>query len=1649
LRACMVDRDYPLNRLPPLETSEDISESDADDSSAPLSPPGSRRMERPTTGEKMGRAMRQFGLLTWKNLIVLRRSIVWTIFEMLTPLLFFAVIYFISKNINMEEVPSHRFPDLTLYGTGKDFDSSDGCPFQCVNRGKTNFTLIYSIDNGVPSAEAARVVKGVAARFPSSDEIFVGGVEAVEGRAQMEKLLRQNYTTEGDICRQKYIGGVWISRMDVSRRAFAYQMWTPSVAGFRFSDDFAQNGSPFSFPSGDAHHQPSSLKGYCAAGTLSLQMALNAEFAKLTGSDVESVLASRAFPQPKHTESSLDLLLNVSHILFALMTISIVLHTVREIAAESESGMKDFLMVMGMGRGVFYLSHIVMAFGKAAIAIIINCIPFFMTLPLISPSLLLVSVLLYSLAVICLAALIASIFRSTQGAIKVSVISTLVLAFVCLKAPSRESLLGCFLASLNPNQALSYAFQAFVEAIKKGEPLTWFSSFDDVHLVFPVGMAIVMLIVDILLLFGITIVVDWFVSSSDSPLTLITKTFYKSPLSHSVSHPRSLTGAEETDSALVQADITLQNVVKTFGSQRAVDEMTMKAFKGQVTVLLGHNGAGKSTTFNMISGLTTPTAGSIQLCGMDLREHLAACQEKIGYCPQGNPLFNLLTVDEHLEFFARLKRIEGEQWRGDREELLESLKLKEKRATRSIQLSGGMKRKLCVGMALIARSEVILLDEPTAGMDPGARRDIEKILEKYKKDSTILLTTHYTDEAEQLGDRMIIMAKGTVVCSGTGAFLKKRFCTGYVLTVVMGEKNVDVERAVVAVVDRHVRGSSVAGVSGLQMDISLPKEEYPRFPSLFAELESNAARLGVTSFGLSLNTLEQVFLRVGELADPQDMTDSGGVMRNVKEVIDNRPSADGRMRRMMLSLQALLWKRWLYARAHLSVFISQFIVPILLLFLVANLLNLLYISSGQDRAVSLESLPPSRFVIFDQSMPTGQRQEYLQRVSRMRHVKPVEVVSSPPLPDDWYLDQPLARPPFSAGVSIDEKNHSTVHHSEVFLHSFPAAINLVDGVRYGVDIVSSMHLYSEEIPDKTTGHEDQPPTAQAIKNVLTGPVFVIIFSLLTSPFITFPIVDRASKFMHQQLLTGVSRILFWFSYFLFDSILFLIGCLSYLLVFLVTDWLVGYHSLLFLLWVLYYLASIFSIYSVSFVFDSPSKGHIVLFFYQVLVTLVAFILVTLVDLGVIPASEWQSVLEGVVMILVPSFALCRGGYLVSFHASAKIMPVPIPQEDILEWSQLGRVYTYLAVMAVASLVFFVLLHLKRIRRALNYVWNCMHSAVVGVRGAGGDENEDEGMQNERNEMATVGRDQLPLAINNLTKRYGRFRAIDSISFGVRSRECFGLLGVNGAGKSTTFSIITGEALPTEGSCYVYGTSVVEEKVRMGYCPQADALLPELTGRQVLEILAALHGYEDARSKCTAILRSVGMEEHAGKETGKYSGGQRRKLSTGVSLLAQNQLVVLDEPTAGIDPKARRDIWSVLNGVREGGDTAVLLTSHSMDECEALCGRIGVLSKGRLVALGSSQVLKSKYGNSYTLTIVMAEGASREEVEAQVKKEFPGAVMKPTHSSTLVFEMARSRNSLWSETFKRAITLAERVYAKDFCLAQSSLQQTFMQIAEDN
>lgn len=181
-------------------------------------------------------------------------------------------------------------------------------------------------------------------------------------------------------------------------------------------------------------------------------------------------------------------------------------------------------------------------------------------------------------------------------------------------------------------------------------------------------------------------------------------------------------------------------------------------------------------------------------------------------------------------------------------------------------------------------------------------------------------------------------------------------------------------------------------------------------------------------------------------------------------------------------------------------------------------------------------------------------------------------------------------------------------------------------------------------------------------------------------------------------------------------------------------------------------------------------------------------------------------------------------------------------------------------------------------------------------------------------------------------------------------DCFGLLGVNGAGKTSTFQMLTGENKISEGDAFIKGWSVRyswrEAGSNIGYCPQFDAIIKEMSGEETLFMFARIRGIpsEEIPEKVDAVIKAIGIGIYAKRQIKTYSGGNKRRLSLGIALVGLPDVLLLDEPTTGVDPKARRIIWNILSRVRELG-TALVLTSHSMDECEALCTELAIMVYG--------------------------------------------------------------------------------------------------------
>ncbi|MDD5153117.1 MAG: ATP-binding cassette domain-containing protein [Desulfovibrionales bacterium] len=219
-------------------------------------------------------------------------------------------------------------------------------------------------------------------------------------------------------------------------------------------------------------------------------------------------------------------------------------------------------------------------------------------------------------------------------------------------------------------------------------------------------------------------------------------------------------------------------------------------------------------------------------------------------------------------------------------------------------------------------------------------------------------------------------------------------------------------------------------------------------------------------------------------------------------------------------------------------------------------------------------------------------------------------------------------------------------------------------------------------------------------------------------------------------------------------------------------------------------------------------------------------------------------------------------------------------------------------------------------------------------------------------------------IDHITKIYGAIRALDSLTLVIKQGEVFGLLGPNGAGKTTTIKILTTLSKPTSGRAAIGGHDVEKEPLAVkniiGVAPQEINLDKELTAEQNLRVYGMLHRLDNLGRNIKDILELAGLSERSNHLVRDFSGGMQRRLLIARALLTKPNVLFLDEPTVGLDPQVRRQIWGLVRNLKENG-TTVFLTTHYIEEAEALCTRVGILSRGRLIALGTPQELKGEVG----------------------------------------------------------------------------------------
>uniref|UniRef100_A0A8C1F0N7 Cholesterol transporter ABCA5 n=1 Tax=Cyprinus carpio carpio TaxID=630221 RepID=A0A8C1F0N7_CYPCA len=989
----------------------------------------------------------------------------------------------------------------------------------------------------------------------------------------------------------------------------------------------------------------------------------------------------------------------------------------------------------------------------------------------------------------------------------------------------------------------------------------------------------------------------------------------------------------------------------------ALRGLTFDIYEGQITALLGHSGAGKSTLMNILCGICPPTEGTATIYGSPVAEIAEGAEMKqlVGICPQFNIIFDVLTVEEHLRIFAAIKGILPSDIDSEVRKVLRDLDLEKIMDAQAKNLSGGQKRKLSVGIAILGDPKILLLDEPTAGMDPVSRHQVWSLLKSRRAGRVTVLSTHYMDEADILADRKAVISQGQLKCVGSSLYLKTKCGVGYHLRMSVTE-GCEVEN-ITSLVKQHVPKAQLSRKQEAELTFTLPFESMDTFPGLFAELDCRPD-LGIINYGVSMTTLEDVFLRLEAEAEVdqadysvfnQEKLEDEGDVSSIDET-DQRLLTFSDNRQDAVTGGAL----W---RQQFSTVLIMFIHSPERLFSPIYLLHRNEAPRKYTTSLLVQNSTDSDLSGFIHNLAS-------------QDIK-VEMMKKP----DY-----MSAAPVSAAINVtgSSKDFSYIlAFNSTTVHSLPMVVNvlsnaLLRGFNGTEHIKTWTKPFDYQIPDKTSY------ALVYIEAVILG----MLAAGMPAYFAMDHTRDKELTCRSTMRISGLVPSAYWCGQAAIDVPFFyliLICMTSTLFAFHSTNLLTSYNIMSALCLIGFAPAMVLFTYCVSFMFVKVQSNRD---FFSVV-----SMMVSLQETFPQPSNNLNN--------------NNKTGFL-----KAQRNPEESMSED--EDVQMER---------------------AQVKEALTC--QCCEEKPVVV-------------------------------VSNLRKQYKGKRegfsfskkrkvATKNISFCVRKGEVLGLLGPNGAGKSTIMHMLSGETEPTAGEILMgdYGTDFqpVENPLEhVGYCPQLNPLWPRITLQEHLEIYAAIKGLHqrDIPNIIKRVVSALELKDHLYKQAKNLSAGLKRKLCFALSMLGNPQIVLLDEPSTGMDPKSKQRMWRAIRAAFKNKQRGALLTTHYMEEAEAVCDRVAIMVSGQLRCIGSIQHLKGKFGRGYSLEINLKEELTGLQQVALLHKEilkiFPHAARQDSFATLMVYKIPMEDVKSLAKSFAQLENAKQNFNFEEYNFSQSTLEQ---------
>ena len=1019
----------------------------------------------------------------------------------------------------------------------------------------------------------------------------------------------------------------------------------------------------------------------------------------------------------------------------------------------------------------------------------------------------------------------------------------------------------------------------------------------------------------------------------------------------------------------------------------------------------------------MLTGLIEATQGNAYYDGDDILigSKMDKFRLKIGICPQHDILFEDLTIKEHLEMFSIFKGVESDLIQEEVNKSLRDFKLEEIKDIVVSDLSAGEKRQLSIAIALIGGSKVIFLDEPSSGMDVASRRNLWEILKRQSEHKIIILTTHFMEEASVLGNRIGIIHEGEMKCSGSLLFLIEKF--GKYLSINLYKEEDANNEDIINYINSKAKETQFEVLSE-EILLRIPKSNYMNgawlnLGDFFTDLDNNLNKLKIKSYSVSMPTLEDVFLnKEFEVKENNKIIKEKNniEIENDKILFDTDNKEDYSLKSKFCNdFKATFIRRLYLIIRDLKSFLMEILCPIILVIIglcVSRVnidwasdswkMDISYIGKQNVLFSSIEGINniseyyfTDKYVNvtcrtlkikkFNQNQKTEAINNFIDRIYETTKDTEDSKLKEVDMTDDNYIGY------FGALLMLNEAKDN---------YEFLIAVN--SRVKLGVPIYN--FYFMKQIIQKAVKrkinidftHYPLPLTSDISQRTdeINNSIFILFiataFSLIPASFITRIVKERTNNAKHLMRISGMNRIAYWIVNFIFELVKYYFTCGLCIFFF----WIFGYYEkYLEILYILYGPAMVSCTYILSFLFKKESTA-------QNIVILINFVVGALGSVVVLLLRGMKNTYEDVkifqyIFSILPGFCFNFGYNLLLNKLIIYIIEFPddwmfFKENEVMKhFDLLLSIIVYLVLEIFIYTIILFLIECNSYHYIIRHN-NKLPSEVKDSLVLKEIERANEEDIQITNKKKGKGLYKYSLRLKNIRKEFKKkcvcckkkkIIAIKNLNFCVEPGECFGLLGLNGAGKTTTFKCITQEISPTNGTIYINGIDTYNNfetiSKLIGYCPQYEAIFNYLTVEENLKFYARMKGvkikYLDQLVK--AMISEMALEEYSNKISGKLSGGNRRKLSVAVSLLCNPQVILLDEPSNGMDPEARRFMWSIIHKTTKmGKKSSVTMTTHSMDEAETLCKRMGIMVNGEFVCLGKASEIKEKYGYGYEIDL---------------------------------------------------------------------------------